>query len=42
MTQSLNKMEEKFHYLSIQEEMLKEIKVSKLACELVTSDIPYE
>ncbi|XP_034256904.1 uncharacterized protein LOC117654402 [Thrips palmi] len=42
VTQSLNVIEEKFHYLSIQEEMLKQIKVSTLACEIVTSDSPND
>lgn len=39
---SLDQMEAKVQRLSIHEEMLKEVKVSKLALELADSDGPHE
>ncbi|KAJ1522198.1 hypothetical protein ONE63_002506 [Megalurothrips usitatus] len=40
--ESLDKMEEQFDRLSIQEEMLKEIKMSTLALELLSTEGPYD
>lgn len=42
VTKSLDEIEEKFHNLSIQEEMLKEIKISSLAYEIMKGGGPYE